>query len=174
MYIKDYIFEISKGNNKGMLSTILIFTNIISLKKYYFKDVLVSLGFFVYTLISCYKKWQLEKNMISETLKTIRQFNRLSQTELANAMEISKSRISEIESGKIIPSIKMIEKYSNYFDIPTSSIYFLSERLENRNNSSFLSKKIIDILKWIASDDDNGEIIQHDQPSSFGEKIGLI
>ncbi len=91
--------------------------------------------------------------MLDESLKKIRLFNNLSQAELARRLGISRSQVSEIESGTRIPSHKILNAYSEHFGIPKSSIYFLAERLDKRSNVSGISKKIIDVIKWIASDD---------------------
>jgi transcriptional regulator with XRE-family HTH domain len=91
--------------------------------------------------------------MLNETLKSIRLFHRYSQTDLAHALGVSKSQISEIESGVRNPSSKVLKNYSDFFDIPLSSIYFLSEKLEDRNKAPKIAQKVIDIVRWITSDD---------------------
>ncbi len=102
--------------------------------------------------------------MLNEVLKSIRLFYRLTQTELANKLKVTKSQISEIEAGKKNVSQKIIEKYSKAFDIPISSIYLLNEQLENKEDSPQISKKIIDIFRWITSSED--EIL----PNNLKEK----
>jgi DNA-binding XRE family transcriptional regulator len=92
---------------------------------------------------------------LNKALKYIRLFDRLNQTELSKALNISKSVISEIESGKRLPSTNIIKSYSDYFNIPISEIYFLSEKIGNKNKTSFLSKRIINLIDWVVSDNDS-------------------
>ncbi len=99
-----------------------------------------------------FKRDYPEKTMLNKSLKSIRLFNRLSQTDMADLIGVKKSQISEIESGRRAISQKTVEKYSIAFDIPVSSIYFLSEKLE-RKDSNFISKKVLDIFEWISSDE---------------------
>ena len=54
---------------------------------------------------------------------------RLQGVELAARLGISKSYLSEIESGKKAPSVEIIERYASEFQIPASSILFFSEHL---------------------------------------------
>ncbi|HDL8012642.1 TPA: helix-turn-helix transcriptional regulator, partial [Yersinia enterocolitica] len=67
--------------------------------------------------------------MINRALKTIRLFHNIKQSELADKLCISKSYLSELESGKKTVSFDILEKYSNNFDIPVSSLVFFAERI---------------------------------------------
>ncbi len=97
--------------------------------------------------------------MINKAIKLIRQFHNLKQIELAEKLSISKSYLSEIESGKKPVSIELLEKYSQQFEIPISSLMFFSESLENKNKvpekfKSFFAKKIINIMEWVIDRDE--------------------
>lgn len=91
--------------------------------------------------------------MINKALKLIRQFHKIRQSELAQRFSMSKSYLSEIESGKKPVSFDLLEKYSAEFDIPASSLVFFSESLSKKKGvaesfrSSF-SGKIIDVVEW--------------------------
>ena len=94
--------------------------------------------------------------MISEALRLIRVFHDLKQIELANRIGVSKSYLSEIEAGKKLPTIQLIKKYSEEFNIPTSSIVFFAERLEDDEHSTdfdaakgIIAKKIIKFLSFV-------------------------
>lgn len=67
--------------------------------------------------------------MLSEALRLIRVFHDMKQVELAELLRLSKSYVSEIESGKKVPTMEVIDKYANEFNIPASSILFFSEQL---------------------------------------------
>jgi transcriptional regulator with XRE-family HTH domain len=95
--------------------------------------------------------------MLKDALRLIRVFHDLSQKDLAQKLDISKSYLSEVESGKKNPTIDLLNRYSGIFNIPMSSIMFFSERLDLDKNEkiesarNFLSSKIISILDFIAS-----------------------
>lgn len=92
--------------------------------------------------------------MIHKALKVIRQFHSLKQVELAEKLEISKSYLSEIESGKKHISMDLLEKYSTTFDIPVSSLVFFSESIgkEGQIPEKFkrvFASKILTIMEWL-------------------------
>ena len=68
--------------------------------------------------------------MIGEALRLIRVFHDIKLNALASDLEISKGYLSEIESSKKQPKMDLIEKYSKYFSIPSSTILFFSEELD--------------------------------------------
>ncbi|MFB2768076.1 helix-turn-helix transcriptional regulator [Pelatocladus sp. BLCC-F211] len=92
--------------------------------------------------------------MLNEALRLMRVFHDLSQKELAEKLGISKSYLSEIESGKKIPTLDLLNRYSEFFDIPVSSIMFFSESLNKDVRTEklrmFVSSKILAILNFIA------------------------
>jgi len=79
--------------------------------------------------------------MLFEALRLIRVFHDLKQVELADKLGISKSYLSEIERGKKVASIELIEKYSTLFNIPSSSILFFSENIDSNFASSDRARK---------------------------------
>ena len=95
--------------------------------------------------------------MLSEALRLIRVFHDVKQAELANRLGISKSYLSEIESGKKQLKVELIERYSSEFRIPSSSIIFFAESLESPSESAaaahkargVIARKIIHFLKLI-------------------------
>lgn len=95
--------------------------------------------------------------MLSEALRLIRVFHDLKQADLADLLGISKSYLSEIEGGKKQPRIELIERYASVFKIPSSSILFFAEGLENPRESTAgserarnaISRKVIYFLKLI-------------------------
>jgi transcriptional regulator with XRE-family HTH domain len=93
--------------------------------------------------------------MINRALKTIRQFHGLTQAELALKLDMSKSYLSEIESGKKSVGYDLLEKYSQLFDVPVSSLVFFSENLEEADTipekfRSVVADKILNIMEWVA------------------------
>jgi transcriptional regulator with XRE-family HTH domain len=92
--------------------------------------------------------------MVNKALRLIRIFNDLTQKELAEKLDLSKSYISEIESGKKTPTLKLLSSYSELFDIPVSSILFFSENLDSGKDidkaRQLISSKILALLDFIA------------------------
>lgn len=91
--------------------------------------------------------------MIHRALKLIRQFHDLKQCELAAQLEISKSYLCEIESGKKAINFELLEKYSEIFDISVSSLVFFSESINKKTGfaekyRSLVSGKILDLMEW--------------------------
>jgi transcriptional regulator with XRE-family HTH domain len=100
--------------------------------------------------------------MISKAIKLIRQYHNLNQTQLASRLSISTSYLSELESGKKEPSLDILQKYAECFNVPLSSLVVFAETLEGSHSQSkaraFLSKKMLKVLEWIADKDDIKEI----------------
>lgn len=98
--------------------------------------------------------------MINKALKVIRQYHKLKQVELADKLSISKSYLSEIESGKKPVGYDLLEKYSEIFEIKTSSLVFFSESLDSKNKlserfRSVFAGKIIKIMEWVVEGQDD-------------------
>jgi transcriptional regulator with XRE-family HTH domain len=93
--------------------------------------------------------------MLNQALRLIRSYYDLSQTELADELSISNSHLSEIESGKKQPSLDLLNKYSERFDIPLSSILFFSENMDAEKPTDKLrigvARKIINIMEWVGN-----------------------
>lgn len=87
--------------------------------------------------------------MLNQALKIIRTSENLSLSEASKRLNLSKSHISELENGLKNPSLETIQKYSEAFDIPASSILFFSEQMDQKEGKiskklrNYLSDKII-------------------------------
>jgi transcriptional regulator with XRE-family HTH domain len=92
--------------------------------------------------------------MLSEVLRLIRVYHDLNQKELAEKLKISKSYLSEIESGTKAPTLQLIESYAAEFEIPTSAILLFQENLGGQGSPSSkatrsVKSKILRILQFI-------------------------
>ncbi len=85
-------------------------------------------------------------------LKLLRTSHDLSQKELAQKLEISKSYLCEIESAKKTPSLALLEHYGDVFDVPVSSILFLAENMncQPQNRNAPVSLKVLVLFDLIA------------------------
>ncbi len=92
--------------------------------------------------------------MINDALRLVREFHHINQSQLAKKLGISRSYLSEIESGKKTPNFELLEKYASIFDIAPSSLLLFSENLENDNFSEktrvFVADKIVKIMNWLS------------------------
>lgn len=89
-------------------------------------------------------------DMFGERLKKLRQNVGLSQQELADILNVSKSCICQYEKNSRIPSIEILIGISNYFD--TTIDYLLGNVVHIQRNKvgiSSLSLEEIDLIKKI-------------------------
>jgi transcriptional regulator with XRE-family HTH domain len=92
--------------------------------------------------------------MYDRALKLIRQYHRLSQAELADALNLSRSFVSELEKpGGKKPSIDVLERYAKHFNIPVSSLLLFAERSGSSNarekSRTFAADKVLKMLEWL-------------------------
>ncbi|MEO9604393.1 MAG: helix-turn-helix transcriptional regulator [Roseobacter sp.] len=99
--------------------------------------------------------------MLAEALRLIRVYHDLKQQELADRIDLSKSYLSELESGKKVPSFDVIQKYSDEFGIPPSSILFFAENIGNPTKASrtrsAIAGKVLQFLQFIEANTADGK-----------------
>ncbi|NLJ94040.1 MAG: helix-turn-helix transcriptional regulator [Clostridiaceae bacterium] len=59
----------------------------------------------------------MEKNIFGMRLKALRVQKNLSQKELSDDLEIGRPTITQYETGSKNPSLKMVIKIADYFDV---------------------------------------------------------
>ncbi|MCC8157840.1 MAG: helix-turn-helix transcriptional regulator [Phascolarctobacterium sp.] len=88
--------------------------------------------------------------MIGEMLKKTRLIYGFKAGEISELLGISKSYLSEIENDKKKPSLDLLKKYAEIYDIKLSSLILLSESLEEAKkagkNTVFIQKLLINII----------------------------
>jgi transcriptional regulator with XRE-family HTH domain len=101
--------------------------------------------------------------MYNRALKLIREYHRLSRTELAAKVGLSKSYVSELERGKK-PTIDVIERYAETFRIPVSSLMLFAEHSRDpdfhERSRAYAAEKVLKMLEWLrdtTKDDDDRE-----------------
>ena len=98
--------------------------------------------------------------MFGQALKLLRRFQGLNQSVLAEKLGVSRSYISELESGNRTPSLDLLNRYADIFNIPVSSLVFFAESLEDKDNlpsrlaaaKGVIAKKIITLLTLLDVD----------------------
>lgn len=92
--------------------------------------------------------------MLHDALRLLRKFHDKSQTEIAAALGVSKSWISQIEAGNRRPTLELLEKYAAAFEIPTSSILFFAEHLKDDSLSErvrvSVASKVLHLMNFIS------------------------
>ena len=94
--------------------------------------------------------------MQHEALRLVRVFHDMSQTALAERLKISKSYLSEIESGKKQVTLELLQKYAATFGMPLSSLLFFAEQVEGRARErvrTSIAGKVVKMLDWMAAKD---------------------
>ncbi|WP_294379288.1 helix-turn-helix domain-containing protein [uncultured Clostridium sp.] len=95
---------------------------------------------------------------MGEVLKKIRMIYGYKAKEMSTLLEISPSYLSEIENNKKKPSLDILEKYSEIFQIKVSSIIAMSENYnEDLKNNLSINKIMIKLMNYFAAlhGDDN-------------------
>lgn len=80
--------------------------------------------------------------MIGEALRLIRVYHDTKLVDLAKALDVSVSFLSEIENDKKRPNIDMIEKYAKHFRLRPSAILFFAEELDDSSLGKKAKNKI--------------------------------
>lgn len=96
--------------------------------------------------------------MQDEALRLVRVFHDMNQSNLAERLGISKSYLSELESGKKSPTLELLQKYAATFNMPLSSLLFFAENVNNPSRSdtvrAAIAGKALKMLKWIEAKDE--------------------
>lgn len=90
--------------------------------------------------------------MISEALRLLRVFNDMKSIELSKKLGISQSYLSEIERGKKTPTLDLLQKYGEVFNLKVSTLLFFSEELDKDKKNDVkdsIGKKMIKLLQII-------------------------
>lgn len=94
----------------------------------------------------------------NRALKLLRTYHQYTQVGLAKRLGISNSYLSELEKGDKTPGLDLLERYSEVFKMPVSSILFFSESInEDRKPGTKLrvaaADKILRLLEWLQERD---------------------
>jgi transcriptional regulator with XRE-family HTH domain len=95
------------------------------------------------------------KSYFSENLRTLRKYKKITLEELSEAINVSKSAISDYENDKFSPSIFICRKIADYFNVSVDFLEY-SEIMENSlenglilKNSDSLSKEQYETKEYI-------------------------
>ena len=82
-------------------------------------------------------------NNLGRILKCCRKFNRMTQEEVAQKINLSRSYISEIEKGVKVPTIETLQRFSKIFGVEVSALLLFAEKWEERKSLKTKIKKIL-------------------------------
>ncbi|MFN3851845.1 MAG: helix-turn-helix domain-containing protein [Spirosomataceae bacterium] len=80
------------------------------------------------------------KSYFSENLHNLRKYKKISLEELAEAINVSKSAISDYENGKFSPALSVCRKIADFFDVTIDDLEY-SEILEKKDNKTWTIKQ---------------------------------
>lgn len=100
------------------------------------------------------------KTMFGQALKLLRRYQGLNQMTLAKKLGVSRSYVSELESGNRTPSFDLLSRYAEVFNIPVSSLVFFAEALQDtarlpsrlERAKGVIAKKVITLLTLLDID----------------------
>jgi len=72
---------------------------------------------------------------LNNRIRVFRAEHRLSQAELASAINVSRKTISTIEVGRFTPSVVIALKLARYFDVPVEEIFSLVNETPRHDTS---------------------------------------
>ena len=84
--------------------------------------------------------------MINETLKMLRTINGVTGKQLAGDLGISASYLSEIETGRKIPALDLLEKYSVVFKVKLSTLILFTEEMQSNQTKESPKTRTRDLL----------------------------
>lgn len=91
--------------------------------------------------------------MLGEALRLIRVYHDLKQKQAAERLGLSTSYLSEIERGVKTPTLDIIQRYGDVFEMPVSSIMFFSENVGKRGTidqaRTFVAGKVVSLLQFL-------------------------
>jgi transcriptional regulator with XRE-family HTH domain len=91
--------------------------------------------------------------MLGKILRDIRMFNEITLTELSSEFKLSQGYLSEIELGKKEPTLEVIQKYSEKFNVPVSAMMFFIEHKNEpeaiKSFRKFVSGKVSKLFDYL-------------------------
>lgn len=83
----------------------------------------------------------------------------LSQSKLGEALGVTKSMVSKIENGKVLPSDEIVDAYSKFFEVTPDYLTGVTISEELKNSTAYaalgLSDKTVDTLRLIVDNPTN-------------------
>jgi len=101
----------------------------------------------------------MTKSYFSENLKNLRKYHKITLEELADALNVSKSALSDYENDKFSPTLIICRKIADYFKTSVDILEF-SEILEKTEKNGFVLKNIESLPKQILEAKEYAEVLE--------------
>lgn len=108
---------------------------------------------------------------VGERIKTLRKANDMTQKEFSEIIGVSRSTLAGYETGKIEPSLNVITKMANTFDL--SPAYFLRNNIVALPNNE-RSEDIIDTLDGLMNTIESKDIIFNNRIIKNGSSLSRL
>lgn len=94
--------------------------------------------------------------MLNRALRVIREVHQMQQGELANRLQISRSHLSDLETGRRTTiSVDLLNRYAQVFDVPASTFLSFAEALEGESTKRKRNaEKLLSALDWLVDKQD--------------------
>ncbi len=76
-----------------------------------------------------------------KTIRKIREAKKISLSALARDIKVSKSLISQVEKGEVLPSLSTLEKIAVSLDVPITDFFKFEDELSEKNHSNNIVRK---------------------------------
>lgn len=90
--------------------------------------------------------------MLGEALRLIRVYHDMKQKDAAALLGVSTSYLSEIEKGRKVPTLDIVQRYSEKFGLQVSSIMFFAESVEGGSFDrarSIVAGKMLGLMQFL-------------------------
>lgn len=104
-------------------------------------------------------------------LKELRIENGETQKELANAIEVGRTTISEYESGKIVPKQEGLLKIANHFNVSVDYLTGVSNERATRNDNTSNLDALLNTIHHILLDEYDTPVTYEGEQLSSRQKI---
>lgn len=94
----------------------------------------------------------------SSKIKNLRESAGLSSSKLSSELGMTSSTISAIEIGKNLPSLQLLEKICDYFEISLSD--FFAEEGKDKNKSDLSDEERYILKLWNSSDENAKRLVK--------------
>lgn len=107
----------------------------------------------------------------SKRLKELRLNNGLTQKDLAKAIEVGRTTISEYESGKIVPKQEGLLKLANHFNVSVDYLTGVSNDPATRKQNASDLDALLNTVHYILLDEYSTPVTYNDELLSEKQKL---
>lgn len=104
--------------------------------------------------------------MIERALKLAREYSGVSASDMAKRLEVSRSFIADLESGKKRVHVEVLKKYADVLRLPASAFLDFADALSGDSDPERKKRaeKFVHVLSWVTQDEKD--------PRAFVTEVG--